>query len=55
MKVVSRRTSVLKQKMNGKNFDGFIDKMGTLVANQSERATELSQNELSCDYSYVGP
>jgi hypothetical protein len=45
--------------MNGKDFDGLIDKMGTLVANQNERAIELGQNEfineLSYDYSYVGP
>jgi hypothetical protein len=45
--------------MNGKDFDGLIDKMGTLVANQSERAIEPGQNELinelSCDYNYVGP
>jgi hypothetical protein len=33
---------VSKQKMGGKDFDGFIDKMGTLVVNQSERATKPS-------------
>jgi hypothetical protein len=44
--------------MNGKDFDGLIDKMGTLVINQSEGVIEFGQNELitelSCDYSYVG-
>jgi hypothetical protein len=43
--------------MSGKNFDGLIDKMGTLVANRNERTTKLGQsefiNELSCDYSCV--
>jgi hypothetical protein len=33
---------VPKQKMNGKNLNGFIDKMGTLVINQNEGATEPS-------------
>jgi hypothetical protein len=41
--------------MNGKDLDDLIDKMGTLVSNQNERATKLGQNELSCDYSHVGP
>jgi len=45
--------------MTVKDFDGFIDKMGTLVANQSERATELGQNEfineLNYHYNYVDP
>jgi hypothetical protein len=44
--------------VNGKDLDGFIDKMDTLVTNQSEGAIELGQNEfvneLSCDYSYIG-
>jgi hypothetical protein len=43
--------------MNGKDLDDLIDKMGTLVTNQSERATKLGQNEftneLSYDYSHV--
>ncbi len=47
-----------KQKMNGKDPNGIINKMGTLVINQSERATKLSQNEfiheLNCDFSLVG-
>ncbi len=30
--------------MNGKDFNGLIDKMGTLVANQSEGATEFGEN-----------
>ncbi len=58
LKVVSCRTSVPKQKMSGKDFDGFINKMGTLVANQSERATKFGQNgfinELNCDHSRDG-
>jgi hypothetical protein len=45
--------------MNGKDHDGFIDKMGILVNNQSERATKPGQNEfineLSCGYNRVGP
>ncbi len=45
--------------MNGKDLDGFIDKMDTLVANQSERATKPNQNEfineLSCDCNCIGP
>jgi hypothetical protein len=40
--------------MSGKEFDGLINKMGTLVANQSERATKPNQNdfinELIYDY-----
>ncbi len=44
--------------MGGKDFDGFIDKMGTLVVNQSERATKPSQdefiNEMNYDYNCVG-
>jgi hypothetical protein len=59
MKVVSCRATVSKYKMNGMDFDGFIDKMGTLVVNQSERAPKPGQNdfinELSYDYNYVGP
>jgi hypothetical protein len=43
--------------MNGKDFNDLIDKMGTLVVNQHEGATELGQNEfvneLSCDYNHV--
>jgi len=45
--------------MSGKDLDGFIDKMGTLVTNQSERATEPDQNdfinELNYDYNHIGP
>ncbi len=45
--------------MSGKDIDGLIDKMGTLVANQNEGAIEPGQNEfingLSCDYNHVGP
>ncbi len=44
--------------MSGKDLDGLIDKMGTLVANQSERATEFGCNEfineLNYDYIRVG-
>jgi hypothetical protein len=40
--------------MNGKDINGIIDKMGTLVANQNEKATKPSHNEfineLSNDY-----
>jgi hypothetical protein len=43
--------------MNGKDFNGLIDQMGTLVINQNERATKPSQNEfineLSCDCNRV--
>jgi hypothetical protein len=45
--------------MSDKDLDGIVEKMGTLVANQSERVIELSQNEfineLSCDYNCVSP
>ncbi len=45
--------------MSGKDIDGFIDNIGTLVANQREKATKLGQNEfineLSYDYNHVGP
>jgi hypothetical protein len=45
--------------MSGKDLDGLIDKMGTLVINQSEGATKPSENEfineLSYDCNYVGP
>jgi hypothetical protein len=45
--------------MSGKDLNGIIDKMGTLVINQIERATKPSQNEfineLNYDYSHVGP
>jgi len=45
--------------MNGKNLNGIIDKVGTLVVNQNERAIECGQNEfineLNCEYSHVGP
>ncbi len=45
--------------MSGKDLDGFIDKIGTLVTNQSEKATKHGQNEfineLSYDYSHVSP
>jgi hypothetical protein len=45
--------------MNGKDLNGIIDKMDTLVANQSENLTELGQNEfingLSYDYNHVSP
>jgi hypothetical protein len=45
--------------MNGKDFDGIVDKMGTLVANQNERVIKPSQNEfingLSYDYNHVSP
>jgi hypothetical protein len=58
LKVVSCRANVLEKKESGNDLDGFIDKMSTLVANQSERATKLGENEfineLSYDYSYVG-
>ncbi len=47
-----------KDKMNGEDLNGLLDKMGTLVANQSERATKLGQNEfvnqLNCDCNCVG-
>jgi hypothetical protein len=43
--------------MNGKDFDGLIDQMGTLVVNQSERAAKIGQNEfineLNYDYNHV--
>ncbi len=45
--------------MSGKDFDGLINKMGTLVINQSEGTIEPSQNEfaneLSYDCNHVGP
>jgi hypothetical protein len=45
--------------MNGKDFDGLIDKIGTLVISQSERATKPNQNdfinELTYDYNHIGP
>jgi hypothetical protein len=45
--------------MSCKDFDGLIDKMGTLVANQSERTTKPNQNdfinELSYDYNLIDP
>jgi hypothetical protein len=45
--------------VSGKDFDGFINKMGTLVINQSEGTTEPSQNEfvneLNYDCNHVGP
>jgi hypothetical protein len=45
--------------MSGKDLDGLIDKMGTLVTNQSERATKPDQNdfinELNYDYNHIGP
>ncbi len=48
-----------KQKMSDKDLDGIVEKLSTLVANQSEWATKLSQNEfineLSYDYNCVGP
>jgi hypothetical protein len=31
--------------MSGKDLNGFIDKIGTLVINQNERATKPSQND----------
>jgi hypothetical protein len=44
--------------MNGKDLNGLIDKMGTLVTNQSEGAIEPGQNEfineLNYDYNHVG-
>jgi hypothetical protein len=50
---------VPKQKMSDEDFDGVIEKIGTLVIDQSEHATKLNQNEfineLSCDCSCVGP
>ncbi len=50
---------MLQQKMSGKEFDGVIDKMGTLVVNQNERATKPNQNnfinELTYDYNHIGP
>jgi hypothetical protein len=43
---------VSKQKVSGKDFDGLIDKMGTLVAKQSEGPIEPGpnefENELNC-------
>jgi len=39
LRVVGCKASVSKQEMNGKDVNGLIDKMGTLVINQSERAT----------------
>ncbi len=51
--------NVPKQKVSGKDFDGFINKMGTLVINQSEGTIEPSQNEfvneLNYDCNHVGP
>jgi hypothetical protein len=41
LKVVSCRANVLEKKESGNDLDGFIDKMSTLVANQSERANNL--------------
>jgi hypothetical protein len=45
--------------MNGKDLDGIIDKIGTLVVNQSEKVTELGQNGfingLNYDYNHVSP
>jgi hypothetical protein len=59
MKVISYRASVLKQKMNGKDLHGLIDNMGTLVANQNDKATEPNQNdfinELKYNYNHIGP
>jgi hypothetical protein len=44
--------------MNGKDFNGLIDKMGTLLANRSEGAIEFGENEfvnkLTCDCNHVG-
>jgi hypothetical protein len=44
--------------MNGKDLNGIVDNMGTLVIDQSEW-TEPSENEfineLSYDCSHVGP
>jgi hypothetical protein len=39
MPVVSRRVSVPKQKVNGNNFNGIVDEMGTLVIDHSEQTT----------------
>ncbi len=59
MRVVSCRASVLKQKMSGKDLNDLIDKMGTLVVNQSERATKSNQNdvinELTYNYNHISP
>ncbi len=41
--------------MSGKDLDGLIDKIGTLVTPQNEKATKLGHNELNYDYSRVGP
>jgi hypothetical protein len=45
--------------MNGKHRDGIVDKMGTLVSNQSERVIKLGQNEfingLNYDCNHVSP
>ncbi len=45
--------------MSGKDLDGLIDKIGTLVTPQNEKATKLGQNEfineLNYDYICVGP
>jgi hypothetical protein len=58
VKVCNKSSHVPNQKMSRKDFDGLIDNMGTLVANQCERATELGYNEfineLNYDYNHVG-
>ncbi len=38
--------------MSGKDLDGFIDKMGILIVNQSEMVVELGQNEFINELSY---
>ncbi len=59
LRIINYRARVLKQKMSNKDPNGLINKMGTLITNQSERATKLGQNEfiheLNCDCSLVGP
>jgi hypothetical protein len=40
--------------MSGKNLNGLINEMGTLVVNQNEGATKPGQNEFINDLSYVG-
>jgi len=38
--------------MNGKDLDGIIDKMGTLVTNRNERVIKPNQNEFINGLSY---
>ncbi len=58
MRIIHCKTNVLKQKVSGKDLNGFIDKICTLVTNQTKGATEPNQNEfineLSCDCFCIG-